>query len=215
MKVKKVIVFIAVAIIVAGLVSGVACQGATGPPGPPGESSISSSEEAMIAFTEQALGIEDEHNQIIAKYASYISPLRSGTQYAWEISLLANRIVLLDCPQSLQPIKDALLRSYDMESKATEVEKDFWLDAHYDVRGNLQAYELRMTEHSDFYPAIDIHNVQSLSEDDWRRTMYPTWVEAQMFRLEVYDRWKEILEQYDIDLRKEGFIKLLIWADAL
>jgi len=92
--------------------------------------------EAIITFTRQALAIEAERAELMKFYAyanlgmyrdwvmraTFLKGV-SATQYTWAptdhdlagMSALLSRLLLLDCPQSMQPIKDSLNHIYESE----------------------------------------------------------------------------------------------------
>ncbi len=174
---------------------------------------LNSERQEIITFTRQALEIEDERNELMAYFASF--PLeRYGTVQGWLVrrfllegvptnlpatynaprsglegmASLRQRILLLDCPQSMQPIKDALVYIYNSEVELAE----------HDLAGPIINQDNLELWHEDLSLNINFY----ISMDD-------PWLKLQLMRRDVYIRLAEILQEHGIDPAQEGFTELV------
>jgi len=136
---------------------------------------------AMTTFTKAALAIEGQRNESIDTYGPQAGPglapmFRSyvGNKYAGEIRPLVQQIFLLPCPQSLQHIKDSLIRLYEEEIELA-------------VGDATRSY---------FYPTITMDNAESYIGGSYAQP----WIEAQLFRRDIYTEWRRVLTTCGLSL---------------
>lgn len=191
---------------------------------------LNSERQEIISFTRQALEIEGKRNELMAYFASLLDKYGPfGAAWAMELFLLGgvpttafpkdpppsdlegmasfrNKILLLDCPQSMQSIKDALDHIYNSEVELAELE--FRHDEEYPLR-----VPFFLKNGTRFVlPEVNQYNIEL-----WQEKQFPTassfmehpWVELQLLRRDVYTRWVKILQEHDIDLLEEGFTSLI------
>jgi hypothetical protein len=160
--------------------------------------------EEIISFTQQALAVETEHDKLIVALLKEIAGFRTYTFLkgvlipGWtemtSAPELKNKLLLLNCPTCMQPIKDSLIEVYRLEIQA----------AQHD-RGTECGPGLP-PPHYQFYPRINHFNV-GLVAPSYDGSHSP-WVIAQKLRRDTYIKWAEILEGHGIDPAKEGFYQL-------
>ncbi len=185
--------------------------------------------EEIISFTRDMLEIEAKRNELNAywelrvprsKYgpaqrsfmgAHYLDGVSQDDFEKYALPLvevegmksLRNRVLFLDYPQSMQPIKDAFNYVYSSEVELAEREfqqgEEYWPFVPF--IGNWLVV-----------PKVNQYNIEF-----WQEQQFPTaspflnhpWVKLQLLRREVYTRWAEILRQHGIDPAEEGFTELV------
>ena len=187
---------------------------------------ITSEEEAIIAFTRAALQIEANRDTIIAYVGRGKGPTmnrvnevflkgmseRRAKALAIHLNMasppfegmqsLYNRLLLLDVPQALEPIKDGLVQAYSSEiqlaREQTHLESSLvWPRTTKDT---LDA-QIARAEQFDLY---------SHTYNFYMRQVTNRWAQVQLFRGQIYTRWVDILQEQGIDATKEGFADLVV-----
>lgn len=201
--------------------------------------------EAIINFTREALQIEAERAELMRYFADLrIAGGHVGVDFLMQrtflegvtaskyggvldvpmphdlagMTALLNRLLLLDSPQSMQPIKDLLTHIYESEIK------EFQLGAAaYRLASDRDASSIygRTSDLPYLYlpdTSITKDNVNDLKQKaataQWdlvlqRRLAHP-WAQLQSFRREVYIRWSQLLKEHSLDPAKEGFTALVL-----
>lgn len=173
-----------------------------------------SEREAIITFTRQALEIEGKRNELMTYLSSLYPPLLPENLYGGQRNLintfflkgisanstfvnappsgidgmtsLTQKVLLLDCPQSIQSIKDSLVYIYTSEVGLdyTKVYPDVTKD---NVKARIEIWSKYENISFGGTPFADA-----------------LWVKLQLQRIDVYSRWAEILREHGIDPAKEG-----------
>jgi len=194
---------------------------------------INSEREEIIGFTQQALEIETRRNELniyiserasrfevglpgakwfrnlcfLDGYSKDHTLYRQGDPELEGMTSLRKRLLFLDCPQSMQVIKDILNDIYSSEVELAErqIQGEEYPEG-VPFFGNM----LVLTE-------VDQHNIELWIEEykSWQfmassstLLMNHPWVELQLLRRDVYTRWAEILLEHGIDPVEEGFTEL-------
>ena len=210
--------------------------------------------EAILSFNLQALEIEAKRNELIAYFASLsysvgihgqalaierffptgVPPtLRGAPPSGIEgMATLRNTLLLLDCPQSIQPIKDALLHVYDSEVQQALNQSALWeisgfaLPGKYTVDlGGLGDQSVQIQSAMLVNWGAPIRNlvypeITRDSLDYWRQLaeqsevgpvknlfkykVETVWFNIQGFRQQTYSRWAELLQERGIDPIEAG-----------
>jgi len=180
--------------------------------------------EAIITFTRQALQIETKRVELInwlGGQSSGLTPYQHwlmGKYYLNGVapnapippsglegmSSLTNKLLLLDCPQSMQSIKDSLVSIYNSEIR------------------QFQLWQLNIASGVDdsFYLEVNWQNLDEWEQKSWwlrysnggiamRQMKDNAWYKAQSFRRDVYTQWAQILKDNGIDPAKEGLTDLV------
>ncbi len=193
---------------------------------------IDSERDEIIAFTQQALEIEAKRSELVDYFASYQTII---SQMEWQVEMffldgvpqgfdksrnlpktdiegmtsLRKRLLFLDCPQSMQVVKDVLIDIYSSEIELVErqlkgeeylSEPPYGLPVPYFIKSML------------VLPPVNQHNVEFWLEEyksDASFLIKHPWVELQLLRKDVYSLWAEILREYYIDPAREGFTELV------
>jgi len=171
-------------------------QGIQGPPGP------SVSVDAIIDFTQQALALEANRDALLADLATQApSPGTIFYDY-WEkltrysvvlqFSTWVNELILLATPEPVQPIKDALVRAYDLEWQdlLEGISPSCWTLNKDNVRAKLAEID----------QIVNDPGVPSPIQDFYREQAYDPWLHAQLLRLDTYTQWDAVLGQYGLSL---------------
>ena len=189
----------------------------------------------IIAFTREALEIEAKRNSLMEYFVSLRESAGSlGTIHLvnrWILPgvseqasrsfadssmatpplegmlSLRNRLLLLDVPQELEPVKDSLAAAY-----ASEI--DVGIRQGYFDGGD------GTLERSRVSPQVTKDNVAAIIEKAeqfrYRSREYNFqmskagghWGQIQLFRQQIYIRWAAILQEQGVDSAKEGFTEL-------
>ncbi len=154
-------------------------------------------QQEIISFTRQALEIEGKQSELMeyfarqhvgsrfflegmptdAEYPEWMNAPESGLE---GIVSLRKRLLFLDCPQSLQSIKQSLLEIYQLEIELAESEGE----------------TMSLTESM-------LKGVTA-----WKAAQ-EGFLPHQERRKDTYTRWAEILQEHDIDPAEEGFTELV------
>lgn len=199
----------------------------------------SSEQDEIIAFTQQALEIEAKRNElnIFITEGALISEVSSNTA-KWFRNLyfldgyskdntfykqgdaelegmtsLRKRIMFLDCPQSMQVIKDILndIYSSEVELGELQLQGEGYYVGVFATGIPFFGAMLVLTE-------VNQHNIE-LWLEEYKAWQFPAssstllmdhpWVKLQLLRRDVYTRWTEILQERNIDPAEEGFTELI------
>ena len=193
-------------------------------------------QQEIISFTQQVLEIEAKRSDLTAFFAggSDLTAFLASEQRAvikWLTELyffggvpttallkdappsdlegmvsLQNKLLLLECPQSIQHIKDSLVYIYNSEISLAELE--FQME---EENSNLVPFfGTRFV-----LPEVNQYNLELWKEkyESWQmpgvsQFMNHPWVKLQLLRRDVYTRWAEILREHGIDPAQEGFTEL-------
>lgn len=156
-------------------------------------------QQEIISFTQQALEIEAKRSELMEYFAKqHVGPLRerfflegipTNAEYPEWMNApksglegmvsLRKRLLFLDCPQSLQSIKQSLLEIYQLEIELAESE------------GETMSLPEAMLQGIEKYKAA-------------QEGILP----HQERRKDTYTRWAEILREHGIDPAQEGFTEL-------
>lgn len=189
---------------------------------------VDTEREEIITFTQQALAIEAKRNDLMAFIAGHernvikwvasrfffpgapqgIIKIPSGPAFELEGMLsLRETALLLDCSQSMQVIKDALVYIYNSEINLAELEFQYGEEYSPLVPFFLKRFVL---------PEVNQYNIElwQAKYESWQMPgislfMNHPWVKLQLLRRDVYTRWAEILQEYDIDPLEEGLMILI------
>lgn len=137
--------------------------------------------EAMLTFTRQALQIEAERDKVVILGAS---PFQRW-QYKQRAPQLQAQLLLLKSPQTFQPVKDALMEVYRLETLAAQEDR---------VVASVNRFNADSPENR-FIPKFP-------------------WVVAQKLRGDVYAQWAQLLRDHGIYPAKEGFTALVLERPA-
>ncbi|MBT9162147.1 MAG: hypothetical protein DDT27_00691 [Dehalococcoidia bacterium] len=204
-----------------------------------------SEREEIISFTRQALEIEAKRSE----FMRYLAGLRgiiglhgqrgvvemrfsSGVPPEWACEVrgvppsgfegmasLLNRLLMLDCPQSMQPVKDTLIYIY--HSEIGQVQLQVEIGRLQEQIGRLQV-EIRELQSETLWagggpiPKLVYPEVTWDNLDLWRQEMgqhaplspihgfykarvESVWFALQESRRDIYVRWAEILQEHGID----------------
>jgi hypothetical protein len=190
--------------------------------------------EEIIIFTQQALEIEAKRNELniyISERAKrqevglnsvkWFVNLRfldgyakdDGTYIQGEVELegmtsLRKRLMFLDCPQSMQVIKDILNDIYSSEVELAE----------FQLKGEEYSTLIPSFGTMLILPEVNQQNIEFWLEY-YKSRQFPAssstllldhpWVELQLLRRDVYTRWAEIIREHGIDPAQEGFTELV------
>ena len=188
------------------------------------EVALGSNREEIVEFTRGALAIEADRNAGIEFYAlllkkygsigatSYMNKafvegflehhLKRGAPEQFKgMHMLQRRLLLLDVPQVLEPIKDSLVQAYEREIQLAIQQSQTWVIESKFSDG--------LREPKVIMPQVTKDNVDDTqaSLKPWRRL--GLWGETQLFRKEIYNRWSEILEEQGIDPADGGLTELV------
>jgi hypothetical protein len=106
------------------------------------------------------------------------------------MSSLTNKLLSLDCPQSMQSIKDSLISIYNSEIR------QFQLWQLKDAASEVDA---------SFYLEINWQNLDEWEQKPWqlgysmRQMKDSAWYKLQSFRRDVYSKWDDILKRNGLD----------------
>jgi hypothetical protein len=171
---------------------------------------LDSDRDEIIEFTRAALTIEARRNALIAQLDRWThfdvnryfvngipAPIAEGNGFQpLEGTLtLRNRLLLVDSPQSLEPIKDSLVHVYNTEIDLAMLQSYSYGDGRI--------------EESFVAPGVTKDNVEQYGKSRNYTEVYPEWLETQRFRKQIYTRWSEILVEQGIDPAEEGFRELV------
>jgi hypothetical protein len=188
-------------------------------------------QEAIVTFTQQALQIEAKRVELINWLGGHSIGLTPSQEWIMEkyylngvspntpnpptpippsglegMSSLTNKLLLLDCPQSIQSIKDSLISIYNSEIH------QFQLGQFKDTANGVD---------SSFFLEINWQNLDEWAlEPCWlwnsnggvamRQMKDSAWYQLQSFRRDVFTQWSQLLIQHGIDPAKEGFTDLVL-----
>ena len=198
-----------------------------------------SERDEMVAFTRQALAIEAERNALMGYFAGLeqrFGPLGSRQQVnrwilpgiserqaeIWKVPdtfdglyFLQTHLLLLDAPQSLEPVKDSLAQVYASEIQlASNQSQSSNISSSIDEAVALLdegALYPRIKPSTTFViPQITKDNVAARQSSLRPGYRLGHWGQTQLFRKQIYTRWAEILREHDIDPAEEGFTQLVI-----
>lgn len=186
-----------------------------------------SEQQKIITFTQQALEVEDKRNELMRYFGNSLYqtkilidsyflegvPTTAVNAPASELEgmvTLRKQLLFLECPQSLQAIKQSLLEIYQVEIGLAEIQLDQenlpWLPTFGDrlvlcelTIDNL-SYWMQLAEQTPSWTALGMQYAKVVQSD---------WFKAQEFRLEVYTRWAEILKEHGVDPLEEGLTSLI------
>lgn len=120
---------------------------------------------------------------------------------------LRTRLLLLDCPQDMQVIKDSLVYIYNSEISLAELE--FQHNEEYSPLVPFFGNRFVL-------PEVNQYNIElwQVKYESWQMPevslfMNHPWVKLQLLRRDIYTRWAEILQEHDIDPLGEGFTGLI------
>ena len=162
-------------------------------------------DDLLSVFTEQALAIEQQRNELAAR-AAQIASLRYvgvATKYAEDITPLKAKLIALDSPKETQVIKDTLIEVYSREQSSVRVayRNNAYCAAPAFGGNSLLCGQEAYAE--GFYPEITKDNVEARGGYKGIGSQERiTWVGAQRLRAEVYDKWRQILRGRGIDVVK-------------
>ena len=216
---------------------------------------LGSEREEIIEFTRAAQAIEAERNDGMEFYASLmerVGPIgarpimnrtmldgttleeagRYGAPGRFEgMYFLHRRLLLLDVPQVLEPVKDSLVQAYTSEiqlaidqSQSSDVEAAIdgaVYNAVTKIHPTINYYGVDTNLATFVYPRVSKNNL-----DTWKRKAeqyerysggYRTymryvegpWGQTQLFRRWIYTRWAEILQEQGIAAAEEEFMELI------
>lgn len=205
-----------------------------------------SQREEIISFTRQALEIEAKRNELMQylaglrdviglqnqralierRFVNGVPPGAHGVPPSGfeGMASLVNKLLMLDCPQSMQPVKNTLLHIYHAEIgqvQLQQLQSELWL-LELEV-WELQAEEWEFPPWSGpirnlVYPEITKDNLdhwRQLKEQHgpvgaihalYRHMVETVWFHLQESRRDIYVRWAEILQEHAVDAVKEGFV---------
>ncbi len=189
-------------------------------------------QEEIITFTQQVLEIEAKRSELIDYFASYQTII---SQMEWLVGMffldgvpqgfdasknlpktdiegmtsLRKSLLFLDCPHSLQSVKDIFIHIYSSEIELVERQlkgEEYLSEPPY---GPPVPYFIKSML---VLPPVNQYNVELWLEEydsDSAFLMKHPWVELQLLRIEVYTRWAEILREYGIVPAQERFTELV------
>jgi len=198
-----------------------------------GPSKPDAEREAIITFTQQAFQIEAKRGELInwlggqslglnpyqrwlvgKYYLTGVAPNAPDSSAPIPssglegMSSLVNKLSLLDCPQSVQSIKDSLTSIYNSEIRqfqlwqlnltsgvASGVDHSFYLEVNWE---NLDEWALKPWVSENYYGVTTTLQMKDNA-----------WYQLQSFRRDVYTQWLQLLKQHGIDPAKEGFTELI------
>jgi hypothetical protein len=160
--------------------------------------STSSNKQAIIAFTEQALAIEQQRNERAENPRGSFDRGLTARNYVEYIANLKVKLIALDSPKETQVIKDTLIEIYLQEQSSIRLVYQPPLfgcetKSFYRCQGE-NVWE-------GFYPRITRYNYDKYEEID-RQGYGSPWARAQCLRAQVYDNWQGILMNNGIDTAK-------------
>lgn len=130
-------------------------------------------------------GISEQRTQIKPLEGTTITP----TPFEGMLSL-HDRLLLLDAPQALEAVKDGLVQAYVGEIGLGYEPKEANVLESQINKDNIHEFEIKPFEPSSI--------------------KYSRWGRIQLLRLQVYERWAEILQEQGIDAVAEGFAELVV-----
>ena len=191
--------------------------------------------EEIISFTQQALEIEAKRSELMAYFAGLqdkygqegaawimwrflfagvpiTALLKDAPSDLEEMVSLQNKLLLLECPQSLQPIKDTLVYIYNSEVQLAE--SDLKLIRPKDNKDNIGYFQQEFDRFDQQIKQQKQKDPNYYNQQEFRMRDYYSfllkspWVKLQLLRRDVYIRWTEILREHGIDPAEEGFTEL-------
>lgn len=153
------------------------------------------------------------------KLSDYLKIEPKATEDLDGMYSLKNKMALLDCPQSMQSIKDSLINIYESEIRQYQLSKAQSKSSNSNMLerplvessgGSVTTGEFPTTSLGDtsFYPQVNYKNIDdyknnySISKSEWYR--------IQSFHHDVIVKWSQLLKDSNIDAAKEGFTELII-----
>ena len=183
-------------------------------------------QEAIVTFTRQTLLIEAKRVELINWLGGHSIGLTPYQEWLVEkyylngvapkapnppapippsglegMSSLTNELLLLECPKSIQSIKDSLVSIYNSEIR------QFQLGQLKDSTSKVDA---------SFYLEVNWQNLDEWEQEPWwlgnsmRQMKDSAWYQLQSFRRDVYTQWSQLLKEHGIDAESEGFTELII-----
>ncbi len=192
-------------------------------------------QQEIISFTRDMLHIEAKRNELNAYWELWLPKSRYGPAGRWFMGThyldgvsqddfekyavplvevegmksLRKRVLFLDYPQSMQPIKDTFNYIYSSEVELAEREfqqgEEYYTGLPFDRGLSFWGKALVL-------PEVNQHNIEFWQEKqvwDVSSFLNHPWVKLQLLRRDAYTSWAEILRQHGIDPAKEGFAELV------
>lgn len=217
-------------VVLTAVLSLVACGGVFGGPTP--TPTVDPEREAMLAFTRQALQIEAERAELMQYFASQRGTGAPAVIYSWMgrafavgvpvgeynpgpphelagMEALYQRLLLLDCPQSVQTIKDALSHIYDSELLTMALSGYGQTNTGYGRADTVDTVYADVTKDNvdqwkQRADAAKAAGSRSPEQRYYADRVESRWGRLQVYRGEVYVRWAQLLRDHGIDPAKEG-----------
>ena len=191
-------------------------------------------QEEIISFTQQALEIEAKRSELMIFFAG-LQDKYGPSGAAWIMTRilfgvpatrlvkdapsdlegmvsLQNKLLLLECPQSIQHIKDSLVYIYNSEVQLAESDpKLIRPDVTKDNIGYFQQEFDRLDQQIKQQVQQDpsYYNRQEFYMRDYYAILLKSsWGQAQKLRRQLYYDWAETLREHGIDPAEEGFAEL-------
>jgi hypothetical protein len=138
---------------------------------------------------------------------------------------LHRRLLLLNAPQVLEPVKESLVQAYASEiqlainqSQSKNVE-----DGVNNAISEMPGYKYPGVNLGKFvYPSVTKDNLDTFKQKaeeykrysggyrSWMRYVEGPWGQTQLFRKQIYTRWAVILEEHGINPAEEGLTELVL-----
>jgi hypothetical protein len=169
-----------------------------------------SNKQAIIAFTEQALAIEQQRNERVAA-ADRIDPSMWSVTIPYYIGYIADlkvKLIALDSPKETQVIKDTLVEVYSQEQSSI---RQVYQPPSFgcETRSSLALNRCRGENvWEGFYPYITKDNFGLYGPGVYPWGQAQPWVKAQCLRNRVYNNWLWILKKDGIDTAKFPLLPL-------
>lgn len=190
------------------------------------KSTSNTGREAIITFTRQALEIEAKRNGLMDYFAELRDTVGLHAQvFAIEryfpngvtaalrgvppaglegMVSLRNRLMLLNCPQSMQSIKSSLIQAYNSEIEQAQLECE--LEVNWGDPIRKLVYPEITKDNLDCWRQLAQQSNPGPVQDLYRYEVGTIWFGIQELRHNTYTLWADTLGEQQIDIQKEGFI---------